>query len=267
MFEAFLNSCPQSAAQTVPFLQCLVIPSESIELFSDTAGHQDLGMGFAFKNHWGFQAWEETNLFNPLVEIKETIVVKGKQKVISRWVKSEESQPNIAILELIDACATVAAWGEKLSGKRLLLHSDNTATVSMINNKKAKIPLCNFLIKQLTLFCLKFQILMSTQHVKGVDNALTDAASRRQFQRMHLTARMMSVTMDKEKMPLPAEFWPILPVLAESLKKFPATEVPIFPLANHSFQNGMRLDSKSTKIVKDQQSFVNQQEGNRPKAR
>ena len=147
MFEAFLNSCPDSVAQTVPFLQRVAVPSASLEFYSDAAGGADLGMGFAFQNHWGFQAWTETNLFTPLVPITHYILVNNKKKKQTQWVATKEAQPNIAILELLAACAAVAAWGAKLSGSRLILRSDNTATVAMINSKKGKNSIMQFFIE------------------------------------------------------------------------------------------------------------------------
>ena len=153
MFRDFLADSTPHFASEVPFLIKLGISSDDLELFSDAAGANDLGIGCVFGKEWAIGLWSETTLF------------------------SNGYKPNIALLELLAAVCTFTIWAPALSGKSITLRSDNMATVCMLNRMKADIPAANSLLCNLTKTCLKFQIYVRASHVKGELNTLADLIS------------------------------------------------------------------------------------------
>ena len=64
----------------------------------------------------------------------------------------------------------VFLWAPKLQGKYIVLHSDSLATVEWLTCKRAPIPAALQIIRQLTLTCLHFQIVVKAVHLAGTKN-------------------------------------------------------------------------------------------------
>ena len=92
---------------------------------------------------------------------------------------SVEAQFHINVKELKAVVLGVEALCSNVHSCHLQIQSDNTTTVSYINNMGGTHSLvCNHLAKQLILFCKLKHIWVSACHVAGSDNILADKLSR-----------------------------------------------------------------------------------------
>lgn len=88
------------------------------------------------------------------------------------------TEADINLLELYVVVASVHLWGKFLKGTRVVIFSDNMATVQMVNSAASKCPRCMHLIRQLTRVSLKWSMRIFLRHVIGKKNTLADFLSR-----------------------------------------------------------------------------------------
>ena len=179
VFHTFLVECSQERYRSIPFLIKDKRFNEEIQLFADAAGAKDLGFGCVYGNKWAYGRWAETRLFQYLT-------------------------PNIALLELLAIVMATELWAKSLQGQAIVLRSDNTATVTLINSMKSEIPAAQQLLKHMSLNCLHHQIFFKVVHIEGSRNILSDLLSRgklAQFKTTHPTAQTHPEA-------LPVSLWP-----------------------------------------------------------
>ena len=180
VFQTFLQDCGKEEFRSIPFLIRRDVFNTELQFLADASGASDKGFGCLLKNSWAFGRWDDTRLF------------------------ADGFKPNIALLELYAIVIAVELWCRDLSGTGIILHSDNMATVNMINSMRAEIPAAHQLLKHLSLTCLRRQIYFKAIHIEGTLNTLTDSLSRLQFQRFH----QLHPTANSQPDPLPANLWP-----------------------------------------------------------
>lgn len=129
-----------------------------LELFTDSAGSENLGCGAIFGTHWAFLTWPES----------------WKGACIFR---------DITFLELVPIAMAFSIWGKELVGKRVILHTDNKALVTILNTKTSKSPRVMILLRLLVLKGLVHNIQFKGQHIIGVQNVKADSLSRLQWNR------------------------------------------------------------------------------------
>ena len=180
MIWEWLQECAHQQVKTVPFLNRNPVFYSDIELYSDAAGHPDLGVGIYFRGDWRQGLWCETSIFK------------------------NNYRPNIALLELYAAVIAVEVWKEQLQGHSIILQTDNKATEAFINTMKADIPACSDLLRFVAKTCLHFQIRLRAVWVQGEKNVHSDRISRNQMEEFfQLTPVAPRVTP-----PLPQSIWP-----------------------------------------------------------
>lgn len=134
------------------FLDQLPAHSPTIELYTDASG--SIGYGAVFGSKWFNGKWSD-------------------------WWLGQ----NITLLELYPIILAVEVWGPHMANKQLILYTDNSAIVAVLNKPTSKEPIVMILVRKLVLLCLTYNILVSTRHVPGVDNSIADALSRFQMGR------------------------------------------------------------------------------------
>ena len=103
--------------------------AEILDLYTDAAKGENLGMGGVFNRHWFFAKWEPGFI--------------------------RENDPSIEYLELLGVCTVMFIWAKShLSNRRIVLFCDNQPIVQMVNSTSAKCPNCMLLIRKLTLLSL-----------------------------------------------------------------------------------------------------------------
>ena len=123
-----------------------------IQLFTDASG--EIGFGGYFRGRW-FQG---------------------------RWPR-EVLNHSIAWLEFFPILVALVVWGDSLRGKRIVIRSDNTAVVAIINKQTSKCPLIMHLVRFFVLQCLKVNVTFFAKHIPGKNNGIADALSRFQMAR------------------------------------------------------------------------------------
>ena len=97
MFQEFLQEQADPSINSIPFLNKVKVNNSDIQLYADSAGAIDKGLGIYFNGEWRAAKWEETKLF------------------------SDGFRPNIALLELLAIVLAVDMWASKVSGKWIVL--------------------------------------------------------------------------------------------------------------------------------------------------
>ena len=120
--------------------------SVKMEIYTDAS---DLGIGAVFKDEW-----------------------------FSVELSSAEKSMSIAWRELLAIVVACATWGEKLPGKKILLHCDNSAVVEIVNTGTCRCREIMCLVRGLFSICVKYNFDIKLQHIAGVSNIAADSLSR-----------------------------------------------------------------------------------------
>ena len=136
------------------FVDQVIFSTHELGLFTDASG--SIGYGAVWGNEWFQGLWS------------------------SWWVKQ-----NITLLELYPIVVAIEIWGSQLMNRRVVLHTDNLALVSVLHKQTSKEPLVMVLVRRLVLQCLKCNLVLTARHIPGLENKAADALSRFQMARFH----------------------------------------------------------------------------------
>ena len=95
---------------------------------------------------------------------------------------------DITLLELIPVVLAISTWGSQFSNKRLIMHMDNEALVSVINKQTSKSKNVMTLVRNLVLCLLQNNTTFCSEHVPGSSNKIADSISRKQWSRFRILA-------------------------------------------------------------------------------
>jgi hypothetical protein len=112
--------------------------------------------------------------------------VFGKNWFAEKW-QTKMAQLHINILELFPIVLAIEIWGHKIANHKIILHSDNKATVHVINNMTSKDRTMMKLVRKLVLNSLRHNILFRARHIAGKSNFVADHLSRFRFQEAFLS--------------------------------------------------------------------------------
>lgn len=135
--------------------------NEDEQLFSDSAA--STGFGIYFKGHWAHAVWPDN------------WHIKG-------------ITANITALELFPILVALCIWGSSFKNKKIRFNCDNMAVVEIINSMSSKSDHVMVILRHITVFCLKNNILIKAEHVPGARNTLCDALSRLQVDKFRVLA-------------------------------------------------------------------------------
>ena len=130
------------------------VTDSDLELFTDAS--RGIGFGGYFAGQWFKDVWHES-------------------------VQSDTR--SIAWLEFFPVLVALTLWGKQLSGKRILIRSDNLAVVGIINKQTSKCPQIMKLLRNFVLQCLLYNVSFRSKHIPGAQNHIADALSRSQMTR------------------------------------------------------------------------------------
>ena len=153
------------------FLDYIWHNADKLHLYTDAS--TSIGYGGVFGTHWFAGVWEE-----------------------------ECYGLNITLLELYPICLALSMWGETLSNKCIVLHTDNIAVVSIINNSTCKDTKIMALVRRLVLVCMSHNILVHAVHLPGSSNQISDSLSRQELNK----ALKLAPYLDKVMTPVPPKF-------------------------------------------------------------
>ncbi len=128
------------------FLSDQWLSDQTLHLLTDAAG--SLGYGAIFGSQWFYGQWPES------------------------WVNE-----NITLKELYPIVAAVCVWGHRWSNKKIMIHTDIKALVSIINANTSKEVKVMALVRKLVLKSMLLNIKFKSVHVPGFVNILADKLS------------------------------------------------------------------------------------------
>ena len=134
------------------------VDERDLEFFTDASG--SIGFGGFFAGRW-FQG---------------------------HWPANFGNSHSITFLEFFPVVVAVVLWAPLLSGKRIILRSDNEAVVAILNKQTSKCIHVMKLVRFMVLQCLKYNLLFSAKHIPGKLNNIADALSRFQESRFREAA-------------------------------------------------------------------------------
>lgn len=153
------------------------ISNHNINLYTDSSGNSSLGCGAYCNGSWCFWQWP------------------------TDW--EEETFKEMSFLELVPILLSISLWGQKLfKNKKIIMHTDNQALVSIINKQTSKSKRVMMLVRKMVLLLLENNIMFKAQHIYGKVNNIADALSRKQFQKF----RTLAPNADQDPEPIPIEF-------------------------------------------------------------
>lgn len=88
---------------------------------------------------------------------------------------------HISEKELYPVLVFLLIFAKSLTNCRVMVWSDNTAVVSILNSCTSKNPFIMDMVRRITLLCLDFNVLLSARHIAGSLNDGPDALSRGNF--------------------------------------------------------------------------------------
>ena len=77
----------------------------------------------------------------------------------------------------------VTLWGKQWQGKTILARSDNAAVVAIVKSGSSKDNMAMELVQPIFCLGIEFDIMLTIEHVPGIDNKAADALSRQSFLR------------------------------------------------------------------------------------
>ena len=156
MFKSFLSH-DDYFVKSVPFLDRLGKLHGALEIKADAAGNPNLGSGcfLLHTSQWFGQMWTDTDWFTNNIEANRVIYQ----------------------LELFAITLAFKVFGPSLTGRVVILRSDNNVVVSSINKMSSFLESTMGLLHDLTLTCMSLQILVKTIHIRGNLNMESDLIS------------------------------------------------------------------------------------------
>lgn len=137
--------------------------SDTLQLFTDSAGSRDLGCGCFFQQEWAYFQWPHA------------------------WGNGEVLK-DITFLEMVPVLLSLELWGEQLKHRRLILYIDNEALVAVINKQTSRSKRLMRLVRPFVLKCMQFGILFKARHITTYCNDIADSISRKQWARFRQLA-------------------------------------------------------------------------------
>lgn len=147
-------------------------------LFTDSAGGQDLGFGIFFQGHWCCAKWPDY------------------------WHKKGITK-DITVLELFPILVALFIWGAELRNKRIRFNCDNESVVHILNSMTSKSDRVMSLVRLLMMKCLQLNVMIRATHVPGILNDKCDALSRSQVNRF----RELAPEADPDPCIVPSLLW------------------------------------------------------------
>ena len=95
-------------------------------------------------------------------------------------------QLHITVKELLPVVISIAIWGKLWSGKTVHCRCDTAAVVAIVRSGSSKDNFVMELIRNLFFVLAEFNVLLTIDHVPGVENAAADALSRDNYDSFRL---------------------------------------------------------------------------------
>jgi hypothetical protein len=157
------------------------LASETLKLYTDSAGNASFGCGAYLDGNWAQMRWPGS------------------------W-SNQEFMSDLSFLELVPVVMALFIWVSEFKNKTLLMKIDNQALVTIINKRTCKSKYVMQLLKLLVLLTMCINVQFKAVHLFGVNNELADSLSRFQMVRFRKVTPVASST----PADITVEFWAII---------------------------------------------------------
>nr|XP_033936284.1 uncharacterized protein LOC117444996 [Pseudochaenichthys georgianus] len=157
------------------FYDDFITKPEDIQLFTDAA--PSIGFGGYYAGRWFSSTWPPE--FTAL--------------------NSQTLSPSSALHELYPIIIAAILWGHEWSRKAILIHTDNSAVVEILNKGRSRSLAIMQFLRRLTLISAQHQFILKAAHIPGHENGIADSLSRFQFQKF----RNLAPEADLHPIPVP----------------------------------------------------------------
>lgn len=164
----------------VSVIRTQFLDSQSIQLFTDSAGGKNGGFGIYFGGRWAHGTWPHSWFLHGLTR-------------------------DMTLLEIFPVLVTITIWHQSLQNTRILFHIDNTAVVHVLNTLTSKSDKVMYVVRKLVLLLLRHNIQIKATYIHTKANCIADALSRSQWARF----RSLAPEADHWPTPLPPHIWNI----------------------------------------------------------
>ena len=89
-------------------------------------------------------------------------------------------------MELLPIVLASAVWSLAWCGQRIIVHCDNTGTLTVANSGYSRTPRIMHLLRCLFFNRARFEFSLQAVHIEGTDNTLADAVSCNNHALLHL---------------------------------------------------------------------------------
>ena len=131
-----------------------------------------------------FNVWLDTESLNLFTDASGAIgfgAMLGSKWIAGLWPESW-SDVSIAAKELFPIMLSVEIWGNLLANHKLIIQTDNSAVVDILNKQTSRDKFIMHLVRRFVLACLQNNILIKARHIPGKYNTVADLLSRSKLQ-------------------------------------------------------------------------------------
>ena len=191
----FLQFACKAVAPGRTFLRHLIdltvgvsCPHHHIRL--NSASRSDINMWLQFLDSYNnksiflFNVWLDTESLNLFTDASGAIgfgAMLGSKWIAGLWPESW-SDVSIAAKELFPIMLSVEIWGHLLANHKLIIQTDNSAVVDILNKQTSRDKFIMHLVRRFVLACLQNNILIKARHIPGKYNTVADLLSRFKLQ-------------------------------------------------------------------------------------
>ncbi|KAI4804278.1 hypothetical protein KUCAC02_025911, partial [Chaenocephalus aceratus] len=123
-----------------------------------------------------FSALGERHLFSDLGE-RHLFSDLGERHLFSDLLNSQTLSPSSALHELYPIIIAAILWGHEWSRKAILIHTDNSAVVEILNKGRSRSLAIMQFLRRLTLISAQHQFILKAAHIPGHENGIADSVS------------------------------------------------------------------------------------------
>ena len=84
----------------------------------------------------------------------------------------------MTFLELVPVVLAFYLWSKELANKKIILHINNQALVSVLNKSSSKSKMVISLVRPLVLICMQYNILFRAVYIPTKLNIIADSISK-----------------------------------------------------------------------------------------
>ena len=130
----------------------------------------------------------------------------GRQWFMIPWDQEflREAAPSINYLELYALTVGIFCWLSDWRNRKIVIFCDNQSVIHMVNNTTSRCKNCMYLIRMITLHCLRNNVKLKVKYVPSAQNTFADLLSRLQYSKFRQTAKATGKSFEEYPVEIPS---------------------------------------------------------------